>query len=120
MEHHLLSDKMRFLLLVVIVALTATNVSGGWWRRVQRWAGDQWRRHKGAVIGAAVKGLLAGRSIDDVDQNGDGVLTRSELQQHMGERDVDDLLEMVDENDEGQVTRDVLERYAEEAITKSE
>ncbi|XP_067673883.1 uncharacterized protein [Haliotis asinina] len=111
---------MRFLLLVVIVALTATNVSGGWWRRVTRWIGEQWRKHKGAIIGTAVKGLLGGRSIADVDQNDDGVLTRSELQQHMDERDVDDLMEMLDENDEGHIPRDVLERYAKEAFTNSE
>ncbi|XP_046585532.1 uncharacterized protein LOC124292486 [Haliotis rubra] len=120
LEHHLLSGKMRFLLLVVIVALTVTDVSGGWWRRLKRWAGNQWRKHKGQIIGAAVAGLVAGRSIDDVDQNGDGVLTRSELQQHMDERDVDELLDMLDENGDGHVRRDVLESYAEEALADSE
>ncbi|XP_046348105.2 uncharacterized protein LOC124128708 [Haliotis rufescens] len=108
---------MRFLLLTVIVALTVTDVSGGrWWRRVKSGARDLWRQHKGTIISHGVKLLLAGRSIEDVDLNGDGILTEAELKQHMEQRDADDLLHFADEQGDRRVTRDVMERYVQEAL----
>ncbi|XP_067673880.1 uncharacterized protein [Haliotis asinina] len=110
---------MRFLLLVV-VALTVTDVSGErWWNGVKKGWRTLWEKEKGRILNNGLKLLNSGRSIDDVDQNGDGVLTRSELQQHMDERDVDELMDMLDEDGEEEVKRDVLERYAQEALVNT-
>ncbi|XP_071113091.1 uncharacterized protein [Haliotis cracherodii] len=108
---------MRFLLLTVVVALAVTDVSGGrWWRRVKTGARVLWQQNKGRLLNHGVKLLLAGRSIEDVDLNGDGILSEAELKQHMGQRDADDLLHVADEHGDRKVTRDVMERYAHEAL----
>ncbi|XP_071113685.1 uncharacterized protein [Haliotis cracherodii] len=108
---------MRFLLLTVVVALAVTDVSGGrWWRRVKTGARELWQQNKRRIIDHGVRLILDGRSVEDVDLNGDGIFTEAELKQHMGQRDADDLLNVADDHGDRQVTRDVMERYIQEAL----